>query len=186
MLVLKDRESRDHLGEDKYMTRKAELTQEKLRSLLGYDPLTGLFSRRSEDCSVIRPKPNAGGYLRIFVDGKLHYAHRLAWLYVNGSFPPSQIDHVNLDKSDNRIANLRLATQQENSQNFPKTKRNTSGIPGVHWCKRDGKWCARIRIGNGLRLTIGYYDELSDAAVAVADAKARYHKFNPVVPIPKT
>jgi hypothetical protein len=102
----------------------------------------------------------------------------LAWLYVYGKFPEEQLDHINRIKSDNRIVNLRLATNSENRQNIPIYKSNKSGVAGVHWSKKSGKWRAEITFGGRL-IHIGFYDNLSDAAAARAAAKAKYHTFHP-------
>ena len=163
------------------MTNNVKLTQERLKSLFDYNPLTGFFSRKTKDMAVVNPRPNANGYCRIFVDGNLYYTHRLAWLYVNGAFPPNQIDHINLIKTDNRIENLRLATQRENSQNLPKSKLNTSGVPGVCWDKKKKMWHARIRTDNG-RISLGYYKEIAIASAAMAEGKSKHHRFNPQIP----
>ncbi len=166
------------------MTKKPDITQGKLKEFFLYDPNSGVFRRRAGDLPIVKNKPNAGGYCRIAVDGKMYYVHRLAWLYVYGEFPPYQLDHINLIKTDNRIENLRPATQQENSQNLLMPRSNTSGVCGVTWCRIKKKWHARIRVGNK-RIQIGYYKNIDDAATAMAEAKAKYHTFNPITPTTK-
>jgi hypothetical protein len=108
------------------------LTAEELRKVYHYDPETGCFMRkvRSRGVGVYKSGytcPRGYVYYRVF--GKKYLAHRLAWLYVHGSFPSKDIDHKNLKKSDNRIANLRLATKSQNSANC--APRGQTGFKGV-------------------------------------------------------
>jgi len=94
--------------------------------LLTYDPYTGLFTWLVDAYSNKVKGKIAGsikeGYINISIDRKLYRAHRLAWLYVNGVFP-SEIDHINRVKSDNRICNLREVSRSENCQNRSTSKR---------------------------------------------------------------
>lgn len=117
-----------------------ELTAERLRELLSYDPETGIFrrvaTRRQVKSGDIAGSDDGKGYWRIRVNGEKHRAHRLAWLYVNGAWPIDQLDHINGDKLDNRICNLREATNSENQQNRSLPKSNTSGRLGVHFDKQ--------------------------------------------------
>lgn len=100
----------------------AELTQERLKELFDYDPTTGIFKTK-----VARGKVPAGRaygshnneYVQIWVETRGYAAHRLAWLYVHGYFPkaPLEIDHIDRQKNNNRIANLREVTRSENRRN---------------------------------------------------------------------
>ena len=89
------------------------LTQARLKELFTYDPLIGTFVRRERRGSArageIAGTDNGCGYLQIAVDRRVYVAHRMAWLYVHGIWPPAQIDHINMIRDDNRIANLRKA-----------------------------------------------------------------------------
>jgi hypothetical protein len=101
------------------------LTAERLRELLHYDPDTGVFTwlrvkGRRVRVGALSGKANGGGYFQIGVDGRIYYAHRLAWLYVHGEWPVASIDHVNCDRCDNRLANLRPATKAQNAANARK------------------------------------------------------------------
>ena len=120
------------------------LTLQRLKERLSYNPDTGIFVWNAT-------KKQAGTknsrYIQIAVDKKIYYAHRLAWFYVFGCFPELSIDHINNDKKDNRLANLRLVTVSQNNQNRGKQSNNTSGYKGVSWAKKSQKWEACIKIG---------------------------------------
>ena len=96
------------------------------------------------------------GYLHITYNYKSHLAHRLAWLFVMGKWPTGMIDHINRDKLDNRISNLRVVDNQTNQRNAKANSRNTSGHRGVYWHKGKNKWYASIRVNNK-QLHIGSY-----------------------------
>jgi hypothetical protein len=108
----------------------------------------------------------------------MHSAHRLAWFYVHGRWPNPGIDHINGQKGDNRICNLREANSSQNAQNQTLRKDNVCGHPGVQ--AMGGKWRARIRL-NGISHELGYYEDIEDAAFAYSEAKLALHKFNPTV-----
>src|SRR5690349_20811660 len=125
------------------MTRRPDpnLTPDKVRQVLSYDAITGQFTWRVSKGLRVRAGGNAGfvaqgantGYVIIGIDGRQYRAHRLAWFYVTGEWPPDEIDHINGNRADNRWANLRPATVAENQRNRAKSKRNTSGYKGVYW-----------------------------------------------------
>lgn len=156
---------------------------ERLREFLSYDPEAGVFlwkavpSQRVKVGSVAGSR-NGNGYWKIGLDGRKHYAHRLAWLFVHGEWPADEIDHVNGIRDDNRLTNLRQATHAENCQNLSMNGKNRSGHPGVSWCARDRKWRADIKI-HGRTRYIGYYDSIEDAIAARKAAKAEVHSFSP-------
>lgn len=161
------------------------ITQSRLKELLHYEPDTGVFTWLVRTSDSVRIGDLAGGchgnrYRRIRIDGKLYLAHRLAWLYMTGAWPDNQIDHVNGVRDDNRIANLREATNAENQQNRAKDVRNTSGFPGVSWCRRDSKWRGLIKF-EGRQKYLGVFDSPADAHAAYLKAKAERHTFNPAV-----
>jgi len=154
------------------------LTAEQLRSILDYDPETGIFTWKASTSNRVKVGDVAGcsngdGYLRIRLHNRLFLAHRLAWLYVYGSWPEDQLDHVNRVRTDNRISNLREVTNKQNQQNASKRSNNTSGHPGVYWCKRDSKWVAQIK-HNYKRIHIGYFDDL-EAAIAARKAAEKLY-----------
>lgn len=153
------------------------LSAEYVRSRLDYDPETGQF-RWKPDIGIRTAGRAAGwikdnGYVVIDIDKKKHYAHRLAWLYVYGEWPPSNVDHIDRDRQNNRIGNLRLADHFLNGGNANLSKRNKSGFKGVHWRSDKRRWSAEIR-AHGRRVRLGYFDTAESAADAYAKA-ARKH-----------
>jgi hypothetical protein len=154
------------------------LTQARLKELFAYDPLIGKFVRRERRGSArageIAGTDNGCGYLQIAVDRRVYVAHRMAWLYVNGTWPANQIDHVNGKRADNRISNLRLATSSENQCNTPRYKNTSTGVKGVCYHKRWKKFQAHIQI-NKKKAFLGYFHDLASAAAAYADAAAKLH-----------
>jgi hypothetical protein len=142
-----------------------QLTQENLKKRLHYDPQTGLFtwvtvtSKRIAIGAVAGHKDKASNYILIRLLKIKYYAHRLAWLYTYGEMPKGMIDHKDGDRSNNKIANLRLASPAQNGFNSGVRKGCASGYKGV-W-KQSGKWAAYIN-----RTRIGLFDtpELAYAA----------------------
>lgn len=160
-----------------------DVTAEQVRSLLHYDPETGIFTRlvttsnRAMAGSV--SGSNAGhGYLKIGIAGTQYYAHRVAWLYVHGRWPTKHIDHINGSRSDNRIANLREAEHWENHQNQKPRRTNSTGFTGVSFLKKLSKFEAYIGL-HGKKINLGYYDDPVEAHAAYVAAKRKYHTFNP-------
>jgi hypothetical protein len=155
-----------------------------MNTKLNYDPVTGVFTWAISTCNRVRVGARAGtlqktGYRIIRIDGKNYMAHRIAWWFVHGNWPADQIDHINGIKDDNRIANLREATNAENAQNMGKSRRNTSGYIGVSWNKHAGKFVSQIMI-NGKVKYLGLFPDKEEAHQAYLDAKVKYHGFNPV------
>lgn len=91
------------------------------------------------------------GYICVGINKKIYYAHRIVWLLHYGIWPKGYIDHINNDKTDNRIENLRLATHKENMRNKPTPKNNTSGVKGVSWHKQKRKWICGVTINGKWR-----------------------------------
>lgn len=154
------------------------VTSERLRSALSYDAETGHFTWLVRIGSV-KAGQRAGkhaknGYWRIRLDGVEYPAHRLAWFYVYGRWPDGQVDHINLDKIDNGISNLRPATNAENQRNRSEQSNNTSGFKGVSRFKKTGRWRAEIMI-DGHKKYLGSFSTPEQAAVAYDSAAARLH-----------
>jgi hypothetical protein len=128
----------------------SNLTVERLKELLHYDPETGVFTRKllrgAKRAGAIAGSANWKGYICIHINGRNYRAHRLAWLYVTGNWPYAQIDHVDRDKANNKFANLREATNKQNHENLDRRRKdNTSGHRGVYWYKPYRRWMAIIR-----------------------------------------
>jgi len=150
--------------------------QVRLRELFDYDHLSGVFTRKIRMGHCAKGTHATGtierGYQRICVDGKQRYAHRLAWIYAHG-YEPEQIDHINHIRDDNRLANLRSVSHLENHRNHKLKSNNSSGITGVWWNKKNGNWCAEIKV-NRKKINLGSFDKKSDAAEARKLAEDRY------------
>lgn len=152
------------------------ITAERLREVVTYSEVTGEFFTKIPR-QGIRPKQPLGhvdknGYRRIMVEGHRHLAHRLAWLYVHGTFPPGNLDHINGDQDDNRIANLRQATRSQNSANTrPK---NPTGLKGAHYNRFRNYWQSYIRIGGKSRF-LGRFDTPEQAHAAYMQAARDIH-----------
>ena len=154
------------------------LTAERLRSVLHYEPETGIFTRKVSTSPRIKVGDAAGcpgghGYLQIRVQNRKYLAHRLAWLYVYGEWPKDQLDHINRNRSDNRIANLREVTNKQNMQNASKSSRNTSGHPGAYWLKQSSKWVAKITHNYKL-IHLGCFNTIEEAIAARKAAEKIY------------
>jgi putative intracellular protease/amidase len=158
------------------------LTAERLREILAYEPETGVFTWRINAGPRGRGRPGhrAGGSrggrgrLAIRIAGRNYASHRLAWLHVTGAWPAEHIDHINGDPSDNRFANLREATHAENMRNSKRNLRNTSGVKGVRWHKRDRRWEAYITV-DGRVIYLGSSKTAEDAHAAYAAAAREFH-----------
>ena len=155
-----------------------ELTAEKLRELLHYDPETGIFTRKVSTANRVKVGDVAGclrgdGYLSIMLQRRLYQAHRLAWLHTYGEWPTGQIDHINRVRTDNRISNLRDVTHKQNHQNRSKPSSNTSGHPGVCWHKLNSRWVAQIK-HNQKPIHLGYFSTIEEAVAARKAAEKLY------------
>lgn len=156
--------------------RHSKLTQARLRELLHYDPETGLFTRLGGTKAGAVVGTNDGqGYIRFGIERRQYRLHRLAWLYMTGSFPVAgDIDHINRVRSDNRWANLRIASRSQNISNGKKRTNNKSGYTGVYWCNRFHKWFAQIKLG-GKHINLGGFRTPLDAAKAYDAAAVKLH-----------
>lgn len=153
------------------------LTQSLLKELVYYSPETGTFvwaksrpgCRKGDACGYM----SVHGYHEIGIRGRRWRANRLAWLYMTGEMPPDNIDvdHINLNKTDDRWSNLRLATRSQNMANTRLDRRNTSGASGVTWDKARQKWRAQLRV-NGRKTNLGRFDS-RDEAIAKVETAAR-------------
>jgi hypothetical protein len=157
-----------------------KLTQEYLQSILHYDKDTGIFTWKKINKNSNRKLENIAGsfhnkgYRHIRLLGKLYLEHRLAWFYQYGYFP-KEIDHIDGNKLNNCIFNLREVTRSQNMMNTsPKRKNSSTGIKGVSWYPKYNKWVVRIQV-NGKRKCLGYFEDLEFAELVATEAREKYH-----------
>lgn len=150
-----------------FSTMKTELTAEYVREALSYDPDTGILTWKKRPLHHFEHRAaqrtwntrysgteagsergtkrlNQERYLGVRVCGVTYMAHRIIWLLLKGSFPASQIDHINNRRQDNRLVNLREATPSQNQHNSPLQRNNTTGVKGVYFDKRTEEWVGRV------------------------------------------
>ena len=161
------------------------LSQTFLKSILHYDPATGVFTRLvtrghakkgTQAGTIKKDKDRLVQYRRINILGTLYYEHQLAFLYMQGRIPKF-VDHKNCDGCDNRWVNLREATQSQNQANTFAQSNSTYGKKGVTWNKRENKWMSGIMC-NRQKFHIGYFNTKEEAAAAyVAKAKELFGEF---------
>lgn len=167
-----------------------KLELERAKDYFTYDPSTGSLLHKERPLAWFANKGAYGqhiklvgkpagrlqhGYIHVKVAGVFCFAHRVVWFMHNGwvpEWPTNQIDHINGERSDNRIENLRVLTSQENSRNVGLAVNNRSGFRGVCWNKKSGKWQAQIRVGRKTTY-LGIFDILSDAVLARSNEEVR-------------
>jgi hypothetical protein len=159
------------------------MNADDVKELLDYDRETGEFYWKSRPHNISKRfiGKRAGtislGYLRISLDGKLVLAHRLVWLMEHGEWPRDHIDHINRNKMDNRIGNLRDATQSQNMRNASLPSNNKSGIAGVSWNKVKNSWEVYIGVGQRKRTGLGYKKDFFEACCLRKSAENQ-HGYN--------
>ena len=162
--------------------RKEYPDQSTLKRLLSYDPETGVFTRlatsngrRLSSERLGRPAGSikgTTGYLVINIGKQTYYAHRLAFLYMQGSIP-EYVDHADQCRSNNVWANLRACTHSENLANRGVQSNCKSGRKGVYRCHKSPRWVAQITV-RGKQIKIGSYATVEEAAQAYSDASTQY------------
>ena len=164
--------------------KPAPCSHKELLELFDYDSTTGQFTRKiGSYCRY----PKAVGVLHssgyVFVcfprSSKKIAAHRLAWFWVYGEWPPHDIDHINGGRADNRISNLRLATRSDNCRNMAPKRNKRGRLIGANFHKPTNKWAAQIRYG-GKTHWLGVFDTEEQAHFAYLKAKAEHHDFQPI------
>lgn len=155
-----------------------DLNLDDIKKVLRYNPKTGHFTWKVLRRGVVREvagSVDSDGYRKITVLGKKITAHRLAILFDTGEIPPKNmhVDHINGDRDDNRIKNLRVCTPEQNSRNSHK-KTKKGSFRGVSFRKDCGKYVAGIRV-NGKRMHLGFFDNKTDAARAYDKSAVKYH-----------
>ncbi len=168
----------------------------EVRELIRYDPATGKLFWLERDVSFFRDGKHSAehrqrcwnsryagteaftsidsrGYRQGWICNRHESAHRVIWAVVHGCWPAQEIDHVNGDRSDNRLANLREVTPQENRRNMSISARNTSGVAGVNWDARRETWRARITV-NYKEIYLGEFSIFDEARSARKAAEQQY------------
>jgi hypothetical protein len=137
------------------------ITQGRLKEALDYNPDTGVFTREGKTVGY----NNGRGYLKVSIDNKEHYLHRLAWLYVYGVLPPL-VDHIDRNKGNNKLSNLRVVTNSENLHNRAAPRNSNTGVKGVCYVKERNKYVA-YKTQNYKRKHLGIFDTLEAASMCV-------------------
>lgn len=151
------------------------------KSFVDYNEVTGEFIYKKNRGRMKKGQRagglNLNGYWQIVFNNKSYLAHRVAWLYVYGFWPKNQIDHIDGNKTNNSILNLRDCIQEENMQNIKEAQRNNkSGILGVGYKKSSNRYVARINV-NKIDIYLGCFKNANDARNAYLLAKEKYHPF---------
>lgn len=149
-----------------------------LLNTLDYDPDTGEFVWKIKTSKKVVVGKRAGGlnsagYVQIKINNHFLYGHRLAWFYVHGQWPVAEIDHINRNPSDNRIANLRLADRFLQNQNKCVRKDSKTGVSGVRFRKDTLKWTADLK-RNKKTIYLGCFQDKESAILARKNAEALY------------
>lgn len=160
------------------MAKQPIPSPEELRQLLRYDPNTGkmfwIGGRGMPTGKEAFTADDGHGYRQGRIKGRNIQAHRIAWALAYGRWPDVEIDHINRNKADNRLINLREATPSENGRNKPAQSNNVSGYKGVSWRSSKRRWRAQIAL-NGRNLHLGYFNTAEEAHSAYSDAARKIH-----------
>ena len=162
----------------------AALSVERVRELFSYDAHSGSLTWKSKSGRRCRIGSRAGyraanGYVRVSVDGRFVFAHRVAWMLIHGELVPAAVcvDHINGDPADNRACNLRLATGGQNNANSRIRSDNTSSYKGVTWAAKRSKWEVKIKVDKK-KVHVGYFLDIDQAHAAyVAAAQKHFGAF---------
>lgn len=173
------------------MRKTPEIAPSRLAEIVDYNPATGLLVWKARPrehfvndkafgrwATVMVGAPafaqlDRAGYLAGQLAKQTYRAHRVAWAMGHGEWPKGQIDHINGDRRDNRLNNLRLVNNQENMKNAKMPTTNSSGYVGVYWFEPRKRWRAAIGLSGKVK-TIGYFDTKEEAAAARKEAERFY------------
>ena len=153
---------------------------QKAAFVLYYDQVAGFFvwmnvtSVRPHLRGKLAGSLYSDGYIYIRFEGKRLLAHRLAWVIATGNLPNCPIDHIDMNRANNSLFNLRLASVTENNRNRVKQSNNTSGYKGVTFHKGTGKYHAKICV-NKQRISLGYFKSANEASLAYQQAAKEHH-----------
>lgn len=155
-----------------------DLTVDLLKHLFDYDKETGNLIWKIKPAARVKVGDVAGSiasdsYIRICINRKFYRAHRLVFLMHKG-YLPKTLDHINGDRVDNRIENLRPVTASQNQHNRKTNANNTSGYKGVSWHKGAKKWVTKIKL-EGKPIYLGLFDNLEEAAEVVRKTREELH-----------
>ena len=148
-----------------------DITYDRLISILDYDPKTGIFKRNGV---VLNTPKNPKRYMTIGIQGIHCYANVLAWFYVYKQWPFADVDHINGNRHDNRIANLREATRSQNVFAGPIRSDNKSGHRGVSWHKRAKKWRVQIVVNKQIHY-LGLFECKELACLVYSEHAAKFY-----------
>jgi hypothetical protein len=151
------------------------ITQEKLKELVEYKD--GHLFVKTKWTHTVKVGAALGtktkGYIQLRIQNQRYFEHRLVFIYHHG-YCPEYIDHIDGDKSNNRIENLRPATLTQNNYNVKKPKSNKSGVKNVHWNKKNKNWNVTLS-ANNKSMYFGSFDDLELAALVAEEARNLHH-----------
>jgi len=167
-------------------SERKRISMERLKELIHYSPDTGSFTRVSaaraqmshligKSAGYIKPGGNAdgGGYLMLYIDGRVYRGHHVAWFWMTGEWPTLDIDHINDIRHDNSWSNLRAATRSQNIGNARMPHDSWSGVKGATWDRARRQWRAQITF-NGKNIHLGRYPTKEAAGAAYEAASRKY------------
>ena len=155
-----------------------QITQNILKEYFDYDDGYLVWKKNTTFRNHIGKRAGVigkNGYVYVGILGNKTLAHRLIWMYHNGEWP-HEIDHIDRNRANNRIENLRIVDRQQNNFNCGISKNNKSGVTGVSWHSRSKKWRAHIML-DYKQISLGLYDSVQEAAKARSEAELKYHNF---------